>query len=204
MGLYKKFHINENITVGLWQLEEDLDTLLDLIDHNIYETAVINSFKKEARKKQWLATRVLLNQLNKNHKISYLTSGKPILDDAFLSISHSEDKIAIAINEIDEIGIDIQKITPKIERIKTRFLSDTERTWAEKDLTVMTMCWSIKETLYKIYGDGSIIFRDHIKIPEFNLETKSLIGSIFYNEKWNNFKLELKYTEDFTLSYTVD
>ena len=65
-----------NIKIGLWEIEESLEELLQLA--NTISTA---DFNTEKRKKEWIASRLLLNEINPNYSISYNAFGAPELNN---------------------------------------------------------------------------------------------------------------------------
>src|SRR5690606_36591656 len=96
--------------------------------------------------------------------ISYDENGKPYLNNGLaFSISHSGIYAAIIINKTG-CGIDIEKISPKVERIKHKFLNDTDLELIDSlddyPLKILTMYWCAKEALYKLYGNKKLIFKD--------------------------------------------
>ena len=85
--------------------------------------------------------------------IEYDNQRKPHLLNCtqHLSISHSHHKVAISIDEKAITGIDIQIISPKIIRIKEKFLNPLEISiitdFSAKNLSLY---WSVKEALFKV------------------------------------------------------
>ena len=102
---------------------------------------------------------------------------------------------------MDPCGIDIQEITPKVMRVKSKFINENDIYWTsekERDLTVL---WCAKETLYKINGDPNIFFKEHMIIEESN-EENILIGKIIHPEYRKNYKLKVHFIENYCLVYT--
>jgi len=77
------------------------------------------------------------------------------------------------------VGIDIELLTPKIERLKHKFVSADELQFFNEDYQqfleqfgmkrkmereFLTMIWSAKETIFKWYGVGQIDFREHMQL----------------------------------------
>ena len=92
----------QNCTIAIWEITETLEELLQL--SNTISTA---DFNTEKRKKEWLASRLLLNDINPNYSISYNAFGAPELNNgSFISISHSKGLVAIIISQ-RQVGLDI-------------------------------------------------------------------------------------------------
>ncbi len=83
--------------------------------------------KGKKSKEYFLAVRKLLENEDPELTIDYDLKGKPFLNkQKGISISHSNEMVAIGIsNEID-FGIDIQYKTDKIFKIKNKFISKNE------------------------------------------------------------------------------
>ncbi|MBU0909794.1 MAG: 4'-phosphopantetheinyl transferase superfamily protein [Proteobacteria bacterium] len=138
-----------------------------------------HSFRYEKRKVEWLAGRIaakcaglLLHNndeaicygQNQWHQlqISADKSGKPFIiwsdqesrPPVSISISHSRG-YAIAMAAWENCGVDIQQVTPAVERVETRFATAEEKNiLAEIDSlygrqAALTLLWSVKEAVKK-------------------------------------------------------
>jgi phosphopantetheinyl transferase (holo-ACP synthase) len=109
-------------------------------------------------------TTYLLSTYLPNHILSYNSNGKPFLvNGGFLSISHSKSIIGIAWSFDYNIGLDIEEINDRIQKVENRFISDNEMKFAQT-LEDKTRVWTIKEALIKIYDDKT-----------FNLKTDLIV-----------------------------
>ena len=203
MPIYQIKNVSEHLKVGIWKIEETEKELTVLLLKKVSSLAEKPNTSNQTRIKQWLATRLLLSEFFENAQISYDKYGKPHLDNGcFISISHSNEFVAIAINQNNHCGIDIEKITPKVERIKQKFLNviDLENVIEIEDLTIY---WSAKEALYKYYGRKEILFIEHLFIENFTRNKASFIGKIDISSF--NTKLGMVYEkiEDYILVYTL-
>ncbi len=154
----------------VWKIQEDLSFFLDKFDICDAEKAEIENYP-EYRLVEWWSSRYLLFLLRGKKKRACVLKdefGKPYLQNNSknISISHSEKYIAAAISTCS-IGIDIQKVSPKAELIKKKFLSQAELESGD-DLQALNLMWTIKEAVYKAYGKRKLIFKDDIRIK--NLE----------------------------------
>lgn len=174
MPLIKKYTIATNIQLAVWEISESLDELLIDYTINENETAAFKSISNEGRKKQWLATRKLLFELTNNPDlwIAHDDNRKPILNDEQLSvsISHTSNYVAILLGENISLGIDIEKLSPRIYKIKHKFCSETENEYLADDenlLARLYIIWSAKESLFKMYGKGNLDFKKNLFIHPF-------------------------------------
>ena len=198
--LDKDISIHNN--VKLWKITESWTELIDLFENDAEIITVIQNFKRESKKKQFLASRLLLKVEFGNWRTLHNTNGKPRPFNNSLEISMTHDKgIVGLIMSMDPCGIDIQEITPKVMRVKRKFINENDIYWTsekERDLTVL---WCAKETLYKINGDPNIFFKEHMIIEESN-EENILIGKIIHPEYRKNYKLKVHFIENYCLVYT--
>ena len=198
--LDKDISIHSNVT--LWEITESWTELIDLFENDTEINAVVQNFESESKKQQFLASRLLLKVEFGNWKTLHSPNGKPhpINNSSEISISHDRGIVGI-IKSKNPCGIDIQEITPKVIRVKSKFINENDFYWQsekEKDLTVL---WCAKETLYKINGDPNIFFKEHM-IVEKSDEKNILIGKIIHPEYRKDYKLKVHFIQNYCLVYT--
>jgi len=203
MPVFQIKKISNKLSIGLWKISETEGQLTKMATSK--GISLDNKLKSSHKTRiiQWLATRLLLNELIGDETINYNQLGKPQLNNgSFISISHSNYFVAVAINKNNDCGIDIEKITPKIERIKHKFLNQTDlkKITTNKDLTIY---WGAKEALYKYYGKKEVIFIENLLIKNFSKNNLLFKGEILMD----SFQIELPMTyekiEDYILVYTL-
>lgn len=160
--------------LAVWHITEEANTLYNKLQLNNAEKAFYDSLQSSKRNMHWLGSRVLLRTLlNTTEYIDCQLDGnnKPYLINFpyEISISHSNDYAAVIIYKNKAVGIDIEKMSDKIERIAQRFLSTEELRFISDTHRVehLYTCWGIKETLFKLYGKGNLPFIDGIQISAF-------------------------------------
>ena len=203
MPIYQIKKISSHLILGLWKISEAEDELT--------RTAIAQGISlhnkpitsNKTRITQWLSTRLLLKELIGNEPINYTGLGKPYLNNGpHISISHSNHFVAISLNKKNGCGIDIEKPTPKIERIKHKFLNPTD---LQKVITFedLTIYWGAKEALYKYYGKKNLLFIENLFINDFSQNDSLFKGKILTD----NFQVELSMAyekiEGFILVYTL-
>ena len=165
---------------GIWHITESLDELLKMKQVSEEDSSVLKSFSYEHRKKEWLVSRILTEQLlrEKNIRIIYDEHNKPFLKDSdkHISISHSHNLLIVILDE-HETGIDIEFITTKILRIKEKFMSDEELNSLQKENLEeqLTVFWCAKESLYKLYGKKELAFKENLLVEPFQYSGKGII-----------------------------
>jgi len=203
MPVYQHKNSAKNIKLGVWFIDETIEELTKLALDKAININILPQVKNENRIKQWLATRLLLNHFLKDVSIIYDEKRKPFLSNGWnISISHSGDYVAIIINENEHCGIDIEKISNKVERIKHKFLNETDlkNITTEQDLTIY---WGAKEALYKYYGEKEVLFIENLFIEKFSKNNNSFTGIIDMPNLKTQLNMTWKKIEDYILVYTT-
>lgn len=135
------------------------------------EQAFYERLKVPKRRTEWLGGRLALKQLLGAHFERVLTDftvlaadgvGKPSVTmmgkavNIPFSITHSNGFAVSALApKAKYIGIDLEKITPRIAAWKDQFFHPSERT--REDDVFLTSLWTQKEALVKLLGSGLTI-----------------------------------------------
>lgn len=196
----KKISLSSN--VQLWNITEPWTDLIKSFDEDEEINSFILSTKNDSRKQQFLASRILLKNEFGDWKTTTNGNGKPypINNSSEISITHDRGIVGL-IKSTNPCGIDIQQITPKVNRVKSKFINENDiycTSEKEKDLTAL---WCAKEALYKINGDPNIFFKEHMIIEESG-EENILIGKIIHPEYRKDYKMKVHFIENYCLVYT--
>jgi 4'-phosphopantetheinyl transferase len=214
MPLFNTKEVGKRAKLGIWSITEPLDELLKMKKFSQEDISVMESFSHEHRKKEWLAARILIEKLTgqENIQVVYDEHNKPRLKGSkmHISLSHSHGYLAVILDET-ETGIDIELIKPKIERIKHKFMSDAELNFIrqENNSAQLTVCWCVKESLYKLYGKQELAFKENIFIEPFLFSEKGIIKSWIKNTAMNS-RFTLQYeqlnsgSDPYMLAYVID
>ena len=164
MPLIYQHQINGSTKLGVWHITEPENFFIDAVP-------LQRSITHPHKRLQHFAGRFLLLQLEPDFPfdlIKIADTRKPFLEnEAFhFSISHCDDFAAVIISNEQRVGIDIEMVDEKIERIIHKFLTADENHLLTQGKTAEagTLCWSIKESIFKWYGKGEVDFRKHIRI----------------------------------------
>ena len=158
---------NQELKIKLLTYEEYPSEALDLSIFTSADRKKFNNFGSNKRKLEFFFTRLLWKNFSEYEPIEYTENGKPHITNGHISISHSNNTIAIAYSSTNSLGLDIEHFNPKISKIKDKFLSDTEQKMFDiTDEKTITTLWSIKEAVYKLFSIHGMSFRDHIEILE--------------------------------------
>jgi phosphopantetheinyl transferase len=161
---------NAELSLGLWEITEE---------HLFFEQAIPYRAvaSNPGQQLQQLASRMVLNALQPSFpfdQIQLNPAGKPFLPGGRqFSISHTRGFAAGIISAETPVGIDIEYISPRVLKIEKKFLNPQEYALlaplSEQDRIVFsTLFWSIKETVYKCWGNGGVDFTEQIRIQSFS------------------------------------
>ena len=101
MGCITKHFLDKETIIGVWKIEEDLPTLLSMVEMSAEDRKRYKVFRSTSRKLEFLSVRALLAELlGKEARIVYNKNNKPFIRDGsyFISITHSNKLTAILIS----------------------------------------------------------------------------------------------------------
>jgi len=190
MGCITKHYLNENTVLGVWKIEEDIDTLVDLVGLDNGDKKRFKGFASTSRKLEFLSVRALLAELlGKEARIVYNKNNKPFLRDGsrFISITHSHKLTAIITSVDEKVGIDLEYMSSNISKIAFKFLNRREKVTKKDDdrRYHLYIHWCAKESLYKICDKEGINFRKDITIEPFEVKESGEIKGYVRTRKIN-------------------
>jgi len=178
--------------VYLWKVSETEEDLLSLRTLSQSEQLHLQSLKNPQKRLHWLAYRVLLGEvLGNDFEINYLADGKPELvrPKKFLSVSHSKEFVAVFLSDNQQIGIDIEKISDRIQKVYPKFLNETEQQSSDlSDSTLLHFYWGAKEAVYKLFNQHRLLFAEQIHIDSIDSEKQTATATV----KTNSFQAKVQ------------
>lgn len=167
------------------------------------------SIVAEAKKVQWLAVRLLLKELDEYAEIYYDSFNKPCLKNSVehISISHTSEYAVLLLDAKGPVGTDVEKISDKVISIAHKFMSETEMSCiSENDkASHLTLFWCAKESVYKIYGQKELLFKEHIQVEPFAYGQSGNINVHLVNGNTDKFyKLYFQNLEEHKLVYSIN
>jgi phosphopantetheinyl transferase len=191
--LFYQQDINEHTRLAVWKIAEPESFFLETV-----------TLKKDIthphKRLQHLAGRYLLRYLFPNfpaESIAIADTRKPFLPDEqyHFSISHCGDYAAAIVSSTERVGIDVELLTPRVEKIKHKFLHPEELTLVEQStvdtITLLTLLWSAKEAMFKWWGNGEVDFSEALRIYELPEQKSGAIKTCFIKQE--TFPLTLHY-----------
>lgn len=212
MGLVYQKQVDAQTTLALWKIEETAEELYSQLQLRLHEKDYLETLNNGKRNLHWLGTRVLLRKmLNTSEYIDVDVDdhGKPYLKNfpQHISLSHSFDYAAVMISENKEVGIDIELVKRKIERVAAKFMSAEELAFIEEERRVehLYICWCAKEAVYKLHGKKNVSFLQNIRLNPFICCDHGLFeASLQLPEFSKVFKVGYEKYENYMLGYAME
>jgi phosphopantetheinyl transferase len=193
MAIFFQQDIDKYTRLGIWKIEEPEEFFLNLVP---LQREITHPHKRL----QHLAGRWLLKYLFPAFPVGLIQiadTRKPFLENEayHFSISHCGDYAAVIVSEKYRVGVDIELPSPKVERIRHKFLHREELALLQqKDMDSvipLTLMWSCKEAVFKWWSYGNVDFSDQIRLSPLSLQPSGVISARFIEQE--TFELELQY-----------
>lgn len=211
MPLLLHEHIVPEGELGVWHITETEAWFRDRLYLYPAELRQLSRIKGR-RRAHWLGVRHLVHHMSgREQRGAFIKDefGKPHLEHAdwYISISHSGD-LAAAIAAPMTVGIDIQRLVGKIERIAHRFMRPEERESLspQQRLEHIHLYWGAKEALYKAYGRRQLDFLENIIIQPFELDWEHgyFFGEVCKDDYRSIYQLRYRMIEGCVLVYALE
>jgi 4'-phosphopantetheinyl transferase EntD len=219
MPLFYQHTINRNTKLGVWRIEEPEDFFLEKVP-------LKRNVSHPQKRLQHLAGRYLLPQLFTDfplQEIIIADTRKPFLENEkyHFSISHCGNFAAAIVSSKKRVGVDVEFVTPRIQNISHKFLSEEESLFFNEDyqqfleqwglkekmyLEFLTLIWSAKEAIYKWYGKGEVDFKEHMQLNgaiTFHENEWMELPFIFCKEETIPLIIHAKIFDDWVLAYVL-
>ena len=195
-----KIHFSSQGVFIAFQKKESNAALLEAILFQ-EEQSELAQIKNEKRLIEFLNVRKLRSTEGLNSPIYYHESGKPYLASKIkmgFSISHSKNYCAIGYGE-KELGIDIEEIDERINRISSRFMNEEEEEFIGTDrLLGLTRIWTLKEAMFKLNPRTGIDFKSELILK--SQVDNSFMGEMLTDEGWKRVILNSVQLENLVIS----
>jgi phosphopantetheinyl transferase len=210
MPIFLKKTFNNNGQVAIWKIDEPMSFFKQQSKITAEERDQVDELASR-KKLEWYASRYLLQFLfgEKDEIICIKDEhGKPHLknSDHHISLSHSNEMTAV-ISSKNLVGVDIQKIVPKIKRISKKFIGEEEekKIGYSNRIEKMHIIWGAKECLYKAYGKRSLDFKKNLFISDFDYKPEgcSFHGSLKKDTTFMDFECWAGKFENYMLVYAI-
>ena len=185
MPLVYQQNINEDTKIGVWHIAEEEDFFLQRVP-------LQRNVSHPKKRLQHLAGRLILSELFDDFPLELIEiadTNKPYLADEMyhFSISHCGDYAAAIVSRKNRVGVDIEIPREKVSFIQHKFLNENEQLLLSKSSLPqyhqLTTFWSIKEALYKWYGNAQVDFREHLHIRNIKYKGDSFTADCMVSKK---------------------
>jgi phosphopantetheinyl transferase len=183
MPLVYQQNINAITKMGVWHITETEDFFLQ-------QVPLQKEITHWHKRLQHLAGRYLLKELYPDFPLDLIKiadTRKPFLENEayHFSISHCGDYAAVIVSKEYRVGVDVELVNDKIEKIIHKFLSRQEKILLPpNDInTTATLLWSVKESVYKWKGSGGVDFIKHINIQSIEAKQDEGVVHCLFNKE---------------------
>ena len=203
MPFIKEIIVKKNIRILIWKIDEtytDLKALIQLTDDQERE---LERRKQISHKKQFLASRKLIEMAGLNELNSIFYESLPFRKNVYFSISHTINYAVVGIG-FQRIGVDVEFYRPKVLNIKSKFINMKEKYFMKSDdVKVITRLWTCKEAIYKCLFKNKLSLKEEIVLDKFDMQSKYGHGQVHLNDKKISINLHFINFENhqLTLSY---
>lgn len=200
MALYLEKELDNTAKVAVWKITETEEELRELSSTPTDEMEEISFIKSESLRKQRLAVRALLNELfGEKVYLAHHDNGKPYIenDSINISITHTENYVAVILDQNDEVGIDIESLDRDFSAVEKKALSEDEIDDLEDDKQEkneqLAIYWCAKEAIFKKISKYHVDFAEQIEIERFRSDDEGELEATFIHEDGYEEEFELQY-----------
>ncbi|MEO7305843.1 MAG: 4'-phosphopantetheinyl transferase superfamily protein [Ferruginibacter sp.] len=197
MPLVYQQNINAATKIAVWHITEDEDFFLASVP-------VQREIRHWHKRLQHLAGRLLLKEMYPDFPVKLIRiadTKKPFLENEpfHFSISHCGDYAAAMVSKTHRVGVDVELLNEKIAQIQHKFTDAEElklfeshpaqggtklkTCLPERQVQNLILCWSVKESVFKWWGNGAVDFKDDIVIVSIaGVPEQGIVHCIFKKE----------------------
>ena len=184
--------------VGVWKITESEAELRTMTSIPSDELEEISYIKNESLRKQRLAVRALLDAMfEEKVYLSHHDNGKPYIENNAINISitHTDQYVAVILNEEDEVGIDCESLNRDFSAVEQKALSaeeigDLEDEQKNEQLAIY---WCAKEAIFKLTSQYDVDFAEQIQIDGFRYRNEGELSATFTDKDGYEQELNLYY-----------
>tara|TARA_Y100000385_G_scaffold290945_1_gene366244 strand:- start:1664 stop:2296 length:633 start_codon:yes stop_codon:yes gene_type:complete len=191
-------------STSVWKVTENASFFQETLNCEV----PLEYSKSDKRSLEWLSSRYIIQKCEdvKSDEIDKDEFGKPHFKTKKknLSISHSNGYAAVALYDFP-IGIDIQTFVAKIQRIESKYTQKSEvnhyLSFVDK-LKALHIIWTIKESVFKLYGRKELPFKEGILLDKaiFNPKDITTLGRLKKKDDEFSFQSKTILSKDYCLS----
>ncbi|HLD53559.1 MAG TPA: 4'-phosphopantetheinyl transferase superfamily protein [Sediminibacterium sp.] len=205
MPIYYQQNINDFTQLAVWKIEEGESFFTQKV-------TIQQQVTHPHKRLQHLAGRFLLPYLFADFPselIQIADTRKPYLpNEAYhFSISHCGDYAAAIVSSTERVGVDVELVTHRVNKIRHKFLHVSELTnWnieameEQEKFRTLTLLWSAKEAMFKWWGRGDIDFSECMQVEAADLNSTGILKAFFRKDDFEaNLQLHYRLTNELSL-----
>ena len=161
---------DDGTRLHLWRVTESCDDLLSMCASRGIDVGGCNGYKAVLRRVEYMVERLLLAEaFGGAVELLHNADGAPRVDCCkHISISHTSGLIGVAVSELAAIGIDMERRSSRVLRVRCKFLDDEELgRIAADDADANLVAWTAKEAMYKLVPQPGISLCDDFHVYPF-------------------------------------
>lgn len=198
MGLYLRKKLNNGGEISVWEVTESEEELLEIISIPNDELEELFLTRSEARRREKLAVRALLNTIFEDKVyLGHHDNGSPFIQNnsIHISITHTNRFVAIITHPTEDVGIDIESIERDFSAVEKKALSEEEREdLSDKNRNLqLAIYWCAKEAIYKRMSQHGVDFAKQMEVDKFNPKDEGEIDATFIDKDGEEEEFELEY-----------
>ena len=200
MALYLRRKLDNKAEIAVWQVTETEEELLNLTSVPTDELEEISLFRSESQRRQKLAVRALINELfDEKMYLNHHDNGQPYLENCAtnISITHTENYVAIITHEEEEVGIDIESLERDFSAVEKKALSEDEIDDLEDNSSnkneQLAIYWCAKEAIYKRMSQNRVIYAEQIEVEKFRPKGEGELEATFIHKDEHEEEFDLEY-----------
>lgn len=198
MGLYFRRKLRNGAEISVWEVTESEDDLLRLVSIPNDELEELYLTRSEARRKEKLAVRALLNTVfEEKVYLGHHDNGSPFIQNnsIHISITHTNRFVAIITHPTEDVGIDIESLKRDFSAVEKKALSEDEREdLSDKHRNLqLAIYWCAKEAIYKRMSQHGVDFAKQMEVDKFNPKDEGEIDATFIDKDGEEEEFELEY-----------
>jgi phosphopantetheinyl transferase len=148
--------------------------------------------KHDEKRKQHLVGRFLLRTMMPGlnmESVEVGENGKPFIkgSKADFSISHSGDLVTVLVAMERRVGVDVEEINDRILRVQHKFMSEKDeeafQSTAFTNTERATICWTVKEAVYKLQGKSGVDFKRDIRLVQIRRTSEGWEGELEFGHQ---------------------
>ena len=200
MALYLRKKLDNKAEIAVWKVTETEEELLSITSVPTDELEEISLFRSENQRKQKLAVRALINELfEEKMYLNHHDNGKPYLENCAtnISITHTDNYVAIITHEEEEVGIDIESLERDFSAVEKKALSEDEIDDLEdnrsKKNEQLAIYWCGKEAIFKRMSQNRVVFAEQIEVEKFRPKGEGELEATFIHKDEHEEEFDLEY-----------